>query len=87
MKNKKEEISNFITKLDTIDAYCRERAYYHNLLNRIEFSEGQLDQMIHYAAIRKGQEESRSNELSYIANKEIFNEKLDYSKEFNKFNR
>lgn len=41
------------------------------------------DQMILYAAIRKGQEELRSNKLSYIANREIGDEKLDYSEEGN----
>lgn len=41
------------------------------------------DQMILYAAIRKGREELRSNKLTYIANKEIGDEKLDYSEEGN----
>ena len=39
--------------------------------------------MILYAAIRKGREELRSNKLTYIANKEIGDEKLDYSEEGN----
>lgn len=36
-----------------------------------------------YAATRKGQAELRSNKLTYIANKEIGDEKLDYSEEGN----
>lgn len=45
------------------------------------------DQMILYAAIRKGREELRSHKLTYIAKKEIGDEKLDYSEEgdFKKF--
>lgn len=39
------------------------------------------DQMILYAAKRKGQAELRSNKLTYIAQKEIGDEKLDYSEE------
>ena len=42
-----------------------------------------FDQMIVYAAIRKGQSELRSNKLTYIAQKEINDEKLDYSEEGN----
>lgn len=41
------------------------------------------DQMILYAAVRKGREELRSNKLSFIANKEIGDEKLDYGEEGN----
>lgn len=41
------------------------------------------DQMIVYAAIRKGQSELRSNKLTYIAEKEIGDEKLDYSEDGN----
>lgn len=37
------------------------------------------DQMRNYAAIRKGQQELRSNKLTYIAKKELKDEKLDYS--------
>lgn len=45
------------------------------------------DQMILYAAKRKGQAELRSNKLTYIAEKEIQDKKLDYSEEgdFKKF--
>lgn len=39
------------------------------------------DQMILYAAIRKGRSELRSNKLTYIAKKEIGDEKLDYSED------
>lgn len=42
-----------------------------------------FDQMIVYAAIRKGQSELRSNKLTYIAKKEIGDEKLDYSEDGN----
>lgn len=41
------------------------------------------DQMINYAAIRKGGSELRSNKLTYIAKKEIGDEKLDYSEDGN----
>ena len=41
------------------------------------------DQMVNYAAIRKGQSELRSNKLTYIAQREIGDEKLDYSEEGN----
>lgn len=39
------------------------------------------DQMINYAAIRKGKSELRSNKLTAIAEKEIGDEKLDYSED------
>lgn len=42
-----------------------------------------VDQMVIYAAIRKGQQELRSNKLTYIAQKELQDEKLDYSEEGN----
>ena len=42
-----------------------------------------VDQMINYAAIRKGGSELRSNRLTYIAKKEIGDEKLDYSEDGN----
>ena len=41
------------------------------------------DQMILYAAIRKGREELRSNKLNFIAEKEIGDQKLDYEEEGN----
>ena len=41
------------------------------------------DQMITYAAIRKGRKELRSNKLTYIAKNEIKDEKLDYSEDGN----
>lgn len=41
------------------------------------------DQMRNYAAIRKGGTELRSNKLTYIAKKEIDDEKLDYSEDGN----
>lgn len=42
-----------------------------------------FDQMIVYAAIRKGQQELRSNKLTYIAQKELKDEKLNYSEDGN----
>lgn len=42
-----------------------------------------LDQMVLYAATRKGQSELRSNKLNSIAKKELGDEKLDYSDEAN----
>lgn len=47
------------------------------MLNRFKSSEGQLDQMILYAAISK---EERKIGTKLRSNKEICNEKLDYSK-------
>lgn len=41
------------------------------------------DQMELYAAIRKGREELRSNKLTFVAEKEINDKKLDYSEEGN----
>ena len=38
-----------------------------------------IDQMVTYAAIRKGQSELRNTKLTYIAEKEIGDSKLDYS--------
>lgn len=38
-----------------------------------------IDQMVTYAAIRKGQSELRSNSLTYIAEREIGDKKLDYT--------
>lgn len=40
-----------------------------------------IDQMVTYAAIRKGQSELRNNKLTYIAQKEIGDSKLDYTDE------
>ena len=42
-----------------------------------------LDQMIVYASLRKGGSQLRSNALSYIAQVEIGDEKLDYSEDAN----
>ena len=41
------------------------------------------DQMVNYAAIRKGREELRSTTLNYIGQKELEDEKLDYSEDGN----
>ncbi len=40
-----------------------------------------VDQMVNYAAIRKGQSELRNNKLTYIAKREVGDEKLNYSEE------
>lgn len=40
-----------------------------------------IDQMRNYAAIRKGTKELRSTKLTYIAQKELQDEKLDYSED------
>jgi len=37
--------------------------------------------MINYAAIRTGGQELRSNKLTYVAQKELNDEKLDYSED------
>jgi len=42
-----------------------------------------LDQMIVYSALRKGASELRSNALTYVAEKEISDTKLDYSEDGN----
>lgn len=42
-----------------------------------------VDQMRNYAAIRKSQQELRSNKLTYIAKRELNDEKLDYSEDGN----
>lgn len=42
-----------------------------------------IDQMILYAATRKGQSELRSHALNYVAQSELGDEKLDYSDEAN----
>lgn len=42
-----------------------------------------IDQMILYAATRKGQMELRSNALNYVAQKELKDNKLDYTDEAN----
>jgi len=53
----------------------KEKASWFNLSSYTIF----VDQMVIYAALRKGQSELRSNKLTYIAQKETNDEKLDYS--------
>lgn len=66
-------------KKDTINFMVKNKSdFFHCSSYTIYF-----DQMINYAAIRKGQQELRSNKLTYIAQKEIKDEKLNYSEDGN----
>lgn len=66
-------------KKDTINFAVKNKSdFFHVSSYTIYF-----DQMINYAAIRKGQQELRSNKLTYIAQKEIGDEKLNYSEDGN----
>jgi hypothetical protein len=66
-------------KKDTINFAVKNKADYMHLSSYTIFT----DQMRNYAAIRKGGSELRSNRLTYIAQKEINDEKLDYSEDGN----
>ena len=66
-------------KKDTINFAIKNKADFFHLSSYTIF----YDQMVTYAAIRKGQQELRSNKLTYIAEKEIQDEKLDYSEDGN----
>ena len=66
-------------KKDTINFAVKNKSDFFHVSSYSIF----IDQMINYAAIRKGQSELRSNKLTYIAQKEIGDEKLDYSEEGN----
>lgn len=66
-------------KKDTINFAVKNKADFFHISSYTVFT----DQMINYAAIRKGQSELRSNKLTYIAKKEIGDEKLDYSEDGN----
>ena len=66
-------------KKDTINFAVKNKADFFHCSSYTIF----YDQMIVYAAIRKGQQELRSNKLTYIAEKEIGDEKLDYSEDGN----
>ena len=66
-------------KKDTINFAVKNKADFFHCSSYTVF----YDQMITYAAIRKGQSELRSNRLTYIAQKEIKDEKLDYSEDGN----
>lgn len=64
-------------KKDTINFQVKNKADFFHLSSYTIFT----DQMINYAAIRKGRQELRSNKLNYIAKQELRDEKLDYSEE------
>jgi len=62
-------------KKDNINFQVKNKSDFFNLSSYTIF----FDQMRNYAAIRKGQQELRSYKLSYIAQKELQDDKLDYS--------
>ena len=62
-------------KKDMTHFAIKEKSSWFNLSSYTIF----VDQMVIYAALRKGQSELRSNKLTYIAQKEIGDSKLDYS--------
>lgn len=64
-------------KKDTINFAVKNKSDFFHISSYTIF----FDQMILYAAIRKGQSELRSNKLTYIAQREIGDAKLDYSEE------
>ena len=64
-------------KKDTINFAVKNKSDFFKISSYTVF----FDQMIVYAAIRKGQQELRSTKLTYIAKREIGDEKLDYSEE------
>ena len=64
--------------------YFKKDKFHYEVKNKTDFFNVSsktvyVDQMINYASIRKGQSELRSNKLTFIAKKEIGDEKLDYS--------
>lgn len=66
------------------EAYFKKDRIHFDIKNKSDFVHISsytifIDQMVNYAAIRKGGPELRSNRLTYIAKKEIGDEKLDYS--------
>lgn len=66
-------------KKDTTHFQVKNKADYFKCSSYTIFT----DQMRNYAAIRKGGTELRSTKLNYIAQKEIGDEKLDYSEDGN----
>lgn len=66
-------------KKDTINFEVKNKADFFHCSSYTVF----YDQMIVYAAIRKGSSELRSNKLTAIAKAEIGDEKLDYSEDGN----
>ena len=64
--------------------YFKKDTLHFNIKNKTDFFHVSdytvyIDQMVLYASIRKGGSELRNNRLTYIAKKEIEDEKLDYS--------
>ena len=64
-------------KKDNLNFQIKNKSDYFHLSSYTIFT----DQMRNYAAIRKGGSELRSHKLTYIAEKEIGDEKLDYSED------
>jgi len=64
-------------KKDTINFQVKNKSDFFHISSYTVF----FDQMINYAAIRKGGQELRSNKLTYVAQKELNDEKLDYSED------
>lgn len=64
-------------KKDNLNFQIKNKSDYFHLSSYTIFT----DQMRNYAAIRKGSSELRSNRLTYIAEKEIGDEKIDYSED------
>ena len=64
-------------KKDQVNFQVKNKADFFHISSYTIF----FDQMIVYAAIRKGQQELRSNKLNYIAQKELKDEKLNYDEE------
>lgn len=72
----------------TKECYFKQDMIHHDIKNKSDFFRVSsytifTDDMRNYAAIRKGMSELRSNKLTYIAQKEIGDEKLDYSESGN----
>lgn len=66
-------------KKDNRNFNIKDKTDYFNLSSYTLF----CDQMTIYAALRKGQQELRSNKLGFVARKELNDDKLDYGEEGN----
>ena len=75
MVDKAFPIKECYFKKDNIHFDIKNKADFFKITSYTVF----MDQMVTYAAIRKGGPELRRNNLGYIANKEIGDEKLDYT--------
>lgn len=64
-------------KLDTRNFEIKNKTDFFYLSSYTTF----CDQMVLYAAIRKGQQELRSHKLNFVARKELKDEKLNYSED------